>query len=721
MIVHDFKTAFNTYRLKSGFDKLSQLCTALADEGFPYEDSTISRWKQGKRIPKHRSIMLGMLRMFIKHHGITSIDQANELMMAAEMPPLSKEEETEFACSIHYKTPFSVPQKIPQFVERGEFRKTITWHLLEKKRALVYGMPGSGKTALAIHTAHFLRERFSDGILWFRFDVRKIDSTFDDIGKTYGEDVTKIQDMKAKGTYVQKIIARKNALFVFDNVENFKPLEQWFLSSERVAFAVLMTAVHPTLESKHIPKVKIGSFAYQEARKLSCDILGESYVSIKSKQIEQLHKMVGYSPLGTSILLNQVKERPKDVNKFCKLFQEGSMDLSTFRYDDKNLIRSLGLSYKLLSGSQKELFVRLGAFHGVDFDNHAVGFVQGISVKKADAAVQKLMNLSLVERSTDTRFRLHPFVKAFARHLSDPVVYRKLAQYYCVFLEKRPRGDSQYYPIVELELENILGVMDVCSREGWHRELIAIWDYFGMFLWDTGRWSLVEKYGLRVLDSCDAVGDMQARVMCLVREIAWLSFWRGDTEKAYDYMLETIGLAEGLDDDILRATAYHRYGVVLEERKEYDEAEKMLLRALDPLKNAKMHMETADTLISLADVYQGQERFKKAIEFYRKALKYGKKVKEHSAEAIAYYHMAETYLKMEEYTKAKKFFDISFDIDLSRRRAPGIAYGYWGFGRVHKARSHHAEGNKCFRKAIKLFRQLGMKKMVKEVKEEMER
>jgi len=66
-----FSEVFNKYRLKAQFETLAQFGEALAREGFHYEDSMFSRWKNGHREPKRRKLILAIIRVFIKYKSIT--------------------------------------------------------------------------------------------------------------------------------------------------------------------------------------------------------------------------------------------------------------------------------------------------------------------------------------------------------------------------------------------------------------------------------------------------------------------------------------------------------------------------------------------------------------------------------------------------------------------------------------------------------------------------
>jgi len=78
-----FGKLFKKFRLKSEFSSLSDLCQLLAEDGFIYEDSTLSRWQNGSRIPLDRGLLITLIKIFIKRGGIKSLREANVLLESA--------------------------------------------------------------------------------------------------------------------------------------------------------------------------------------------------------------------------------------------------------------------------------------------------------------------------------------------------------------------------------------------------------------------------------------------------------------------------------------------------------------------------------------------------------------------------------------------------------------------------------------------------------------
>ncbi len=80
---NSFSALFKKYRLKAEFSSLAEFGKALADEGYIYEDSIFSRWQRGDRIPHDRSLLIAIVKIFIKRGSVTSPKDANLFLESA--------------------------------------------------------------------------------------------------------------------------------------------------------------------------------------------------------------------------------------------------------------------------------------------------------------------------------------------------------------------------------------------------------------------------------------------------------------------------------------------------------------------------------------------------------------------------------------------------------------------------------------------------------------
>ncbi|MEK7572114.1 MAG: hypothetical protein AAB553_07635 [Patescibacteria group bacterium] len=92
-----FAELFKQHRVQARFANLSDFADALSEKGYVYDPSMISLWQRGKRIPNRRRLLITIIAVFCEKGAITSVDEANELLEAADQGYLtSKEQEDLF-------------------------------------------------------------------------------------------------------------------------------------------------------------------------------------------------------------------------------------------------------------------------------------------------------------------------------------------------------------------------------------------------------------------------------------------------------------------------------------------------------------------------------------------------------------------------------------------------------------------------------------------------
>jgi len=78
-----FAPLFKRYRLRAEFATLCEFGKVLAQEGYIFEDSIFSHWQKGTRIPNNRTLILSMIRIFIKRGSIITLEDANSFLESA--------------------------------------------------------------------------------------------------------------------------------------------------------------------------------------------------------------------------------------------------------------------------------------------------------------------------------------------------------------------------------------------------------------------------------------------------------------------------------------------------------------------------------------------------------------------------------------------------------------------------------------------------------------
>ncbi len=613
-----FSSLFKKYRLRSELATLSEFGRMLADEGVVYEDSLFYRWQNNTRVPRYRNILLAVIRVFIKRGGIVSIEQANALLASTGQRDLTQEDVVALPFLLT-TSPFTVPALSPDFIGRTKPIKEICWSLLNRQTVLLHGMAGVGKTMLAVYCGHFLKKTFRDGVLWYRFDIRSAEDIFNDIARSYGEDISGIRDVRVKAQRIRDLLAQKDVLLILDNVDDFTHIDLFMNESSRIP--LLLTSKRCPELGALVAPLRIDTFTPTEVNELARRILGRAYVMSHETSIQRVARETGSLPLALMVIFKHATRSPHALNCFMHRFHYADLQFGNLHYDDKNLELSLQISFQSLSTELRKTCLSVGMFSGSDFSADAVAAATKESKATVVKRLKQLESLSFLEKSLAHRYRVHPFIMSFlARKTRGDAPYRELARYFIRFLGKGGRGNRTFYPQIEEELDTIIGVFLRCKELGAREEMIELWEYLGIFLWDTGRWHEVDTYGHIVCAVCRRQKNQRALASCLIRELCWLQYWRGDLKSALSSVESGMRIVERLKDAPLIALARIRLGKIYESQKRCHLALVCFTHAFEYFSSERNQEKQGDILTYMGETYWLMGNSTKAKFYLHRAL-----------------------------------------------------------------------------------------------------
>lgn len=680
-----FSELFKKYRLKSEFETLTQFGDALAEEGFIYEDSIFSHWQKGDRLPKQRELLLTVLNIFIKKGAIADIKEANVLMASLGLRDLNKNELKVLPDTLTTKTLFLAPNQPLRFVGREKFLKEICWYLLNKNIVLVYGEAGVGKTYLATKIAHVLKDKFGDGIFWYRFDIKDANNVLNNIAQTFGENISRIKEKKLKSKIVKELLSKKNILLILDNIESFEEIDL-LLPEEKMQYSLLMTSKYLPKLDKNVKFMRLYRFDKKELLDLATKILGLPFTLMNTDKLQQLGKLIGHSPLAATILMKRIEHAPQLLDKYLAHFEKEVENLYRASYDNKTLNASLNLSFSALPKEIKKIFVSLAVFYGADFPEQAVSYINNISIQEARLRLNYLKKFSLLEYSKDGRWFLHPLIKIFIKNKFNNELYKHLASYFIVFLSQLGRGNYDQYDIIEKDIDNILESFCKCYQLGHYKQVIELWEYLGVFWWEIGQWKKVEKYGLMVVDASLKLDDNQALAKCFIRELCWLYYWRGEIDKAEQYAKKGIKLAKKSGTKTLLALAWIRSGKIYQSKQQSERAMQCFKLALSYYTKKADREKQGDTLTYIGETSWLMGQNKKAKYYLRRALNVVDEINDVLQKTTILSRFGCIVLQEKHFTKAISYFNNSLLIRKRLvRRASDDFWNNLALGLTYKA------------------------------------
>jgi len=617
------------------------------------------------------------------------------------------------------QSPFQTPRITPYFVGREKEIDKISKILTRKQGSLIaiYGLPGVGKTVLAIRVAQLLQNQFPDGILWSRLDICSPINILAKIANTYGKDIAQIKDLQARSELVRSMLAHKKALLIFDNAQSSKQLQPLLPGNTKCS--VIVTSRNSSLAAlSDAAIINLKPFSFEENTLFFTKKLGQKWVKIYKKQAEQISKLTGSLPLALDIAINKIKKSTKEtLNNFIQQLKKEKNRLTDLAYEDVNVRSSLKLSYKSLDLKEKAIFDCLGVFAGVDFSLEAIQAILGKKKTQAKRGLDKLVDKSLLEHSVKNRYRLHSLIRLYAREkIKGKTPYLKLAGFYSRKLDEIVgKWTFEKYQLIEKEVENILGLCWWLLEQKEIDILDKVWKNFSQFLFEIGLWEELLLFGEKIFKSCHLPKHQKIKTESTVNLLSWTALWQGNLGRAQKLASEGLAIAEKIKDKHLIALAKLRLGNIFYYRKNYPQAEELLVSSQKMFEKLGNQGRAARALIYLAHIPQKQGDLKEALKVYKKALKVSKKINDKRAQCVALTNLGNVAREEGEFGKARSFIIKSKRLAKKTKRNDACnAWNDYRLAFLEWDLSNWQQAENYLLKARKKFKQLDMKGVLKD-------
>jgi tetratricopeptide (TPR) repeat protein len=305
---------------------------------------------------------------------------------------------------------------------------------------LVSGTGGVGKTALAVHWAHLVADRFPDGQLYV--DLRGYDpdqplepaevlAAFLRSLGVAGQDIP--YDLAERAARYRTLVAGRRVLVLLDNAHSTDQVR--LLLPGTPACFVLVTSRDSLagLVARHgAQRIDIGLLRPAEAAALLHTLVGDR-VDAEPAATQALAERCVHLPLALRLAAEIAAVRPSSTldTLVAELADEHHrLDLLAAGADDRTAVRTVfSWSYHHLPPDAARAFRLLGLHPGADTDLYAFAALAGVDLAAGQLLVDTLTRAHLVEQSTAGRVRMHDLLRAYAAELAeqDPAADRNAA------------------------------------------------------------------------------------------------------------------------------------------------------------------------------------------------------------------------------------------------------------------------------------------------------
>jgi tetratricopeptide (TPR) repeat protein/transcriptional regulator with XRE-family HTH domain len=502
----------------------------------------------------------------------------------------------------------------------------------------LHGLPGVGKTTLAITLAHDaeIRAHFHDGILWAGLgptpDVSSILSRWSLLLGIATPDMTGESGHQELALLLRSAIGARQMLLVIDDAWHLEDALVFKVGGPNCAH--LVTTRFPGIASAFAPRATsvIHELGENESMVL-LRMLAPQVVERETQKAHELALAVGGLPLALTLLGNYLRlqsysgqTRRIDAALARLSDAEGRLRISeprgpAERHTSLPLDVPLSLQSVIdVTGQQLSPQVKVALLALSVFPPKPNNFSEKAALNIANcdvATLDMLIDTGLLESADASHYTLHQTIADYARSAlqDDPTPYERLITYTTDFVERHKKD----YEILELEYNSIIAALESAYTLGRIWELMRCVYAFIPYLRSRGLYTLAEKQLQRAYAGAIDLGDDDGKSGALLY-LGEIAQKRGNYEEAITYLQDGLQLARQLANPERISAMLADLGWITSKRGEYSHAETYLQEGLKLAKQIDNSELICDILETLGSVAGSRGEYDKSKEYMEQAL-----------------------------------------------------------------------------------------------------
>ncbi|MEV0397455.1 ATP-binding protein [Polymorphospora rubra] len=621
--------------------------------------------------------------------------------------------------------------------------------------SIVAGVAGVGKTALVVHWARQMRDRFPDGELYV--NLRGYDSVppatpaqvIEGFLLALGVTANRIPgEINAQVGLFRSILHGRRILIVLDNARSAEQIRP--LLPESVGCFVLVTSrsnLSGLAARNGARRIRLDMLPHGEAVELMRTVIADRRIEDEADAMDAMVRRCAYLPLALRIAGERAVARSR--TPLARIAAELDMerrrlDALSLVDDETAVVRSVfSYSYRALPAEAARAFRLLGLHGGADFGEAASAALIGKAASDTLHVLDVLINAHLLEEVGPGRYQFHDLLREYAVECADAdeseegrtaAVLRLLSWYtrtaeaaaaVMARTQVGPReltdrdSDSLFATHAEafswfrLEVSNIVATVHQAAHFGENDVLFrlcqAMGDYFRVSM-SFEAFNAVSRIGLTVAME---TGD-RLRESVMLGNLGRIANYRGERREALRYQQESVAIVRDLGRvrPIDLANLGSMYGVA----GHGDQAVVHLTEALELARKVGDRRVQGSALECLANTYNDLQQYdwaaryaEKAIEVFRSAgLLYG--------EGIALRRLAYSYSHLGRVDDALECGERALSIGVELSDHFGQASAHRQIAHALRCAGRWEAATEHLLSAIKLYEGIGLTNRAAEVR-----
>lgn len=320
--------------------------------------------------------------------------------------------------------PIDLPSPTRLFVGRTN-EMTAILNLLSQDRSpvtrmvIICGMPGIGKTELAVQAAGRLLDRYPDGCLFLDLhgqgDPIEAPDAMDRILRRLGVPGHVIpQEQDERSAFYRQVMRDRRLLLLLDNPSSAAHVSALIAPGGACDLMVASRRRLDALdEAHHLP---LGALSRSEARTLFEQIANERIdASRDSDAIDRITDLCARLPLAVRIIAARFSGATvMPIMQLVSQLADERRRITALDDGERSLVETFAAACSALPPAQARLFALLSTHPGATFDTRVAGLVADIESESAAQLLDGLAGASLVLRLAPDRYAFHDLVRSVA-------------------------------------------------------------------------------------------------------------------------------------------------------------------------------------------------------------------------------------------------------------------------------------------------------------------
>ncbi len=650
-----------------------------------------------------------------------------------------------------------LPRDVGDFVGRAGLVQRIRWLLADDRVVPIValsGPPGVGKTALAIHAAHRLAERFGDGQLYVDLHgatagLRPLEP-LEVLGRflhALGVDPAAVPtSLEEASAAFRTRVAGRRLLVVLDNAADAAQLAPLLPASP--GCGVLVTSRRALLSLHDAAYLPLGALELNEALELLGRVAGPQRVAAEREAAAELARCCGYLPLALRIAGARLAARPTwPVAALAERLADAQRRLDELELAEVGVRASFQVSYQQLCDSPEmpdraaaQAFGLLGVLDGPEVGVPVVARLLDRPEDAAERMLERLVDAHLLETPRPGRYRMHDLLRLYARerayqHHPEPVraaaltralglyvasAWRTLAllrpgDYRLAHADDRWRkggmefaDDTAALGWLEIERPNLLAaVQQAASDPGVPGEIaIQLAQALYGFLTVRSHWGTMAQANEIALGVAHRLGDQAAQAQAHNdRGVGYLR--QGKYDQALACHHQSLAIYRELDDRSGQAGSLSNLGVVYKRQGRYHQALACQQESLAIYRELGDLYTGGITLDNLGVVYERLGRYEEALACLQESLAIRRERGDRYGQAAALSHLGVVYQRQGRYEEAlacqQESLALCRELGDRERQAESLN----SLGVVYQRQGRYEQALACQQESLAICRELG--------------